>query len=369
MRFIDACNRRPVDKTPVWFMRQAGRSLPEYRKLRESNDILQAIKNPEIAYEITMQPVRRHKVDAAILFSDIIVPLAALDPTMTIVPGKGPVISKPFRSSSDLSRLRQLEPTEDIPYVIETVKELAKSPVPLIGFAGAPFTLASYLIEGGPSRDHRNTKALMAQDPVLFEKLLDILAGITLTFLKTQIDAGAQAIQLFDSWVGTLSEYHYRKHILRTTQAILGAIEVPTIHYSLGTSHLLSAIVETQPSVLSLDWRVPLLRTRSDFGDRFAIQGNLDPTILLAPSQIINKEVNRTLEEAGTAPGYIFNLGHGVLPETDPQVLTNIVEWVHEYGLSGDSLSGDSLSGDSLSGDSLSGESSSPVPSGCSDGS
>ena len=331
MRFLSACGLQKTDKIPVWFMRQAGRSLPEYRALRKTGDILAAIRNPEVAYEITMQPVRRHKVDAAILFCDIVVPLAAIDPSISIVPGTGPVISSPFRGRSDLARIRDLDPEEDIPYVLETVKALSNQEVPLIGFAGAPFTLASYLIEGGPSRDHARTKALMIDDPQLFQDLLSRLARLSSSFLGAQIQAGARAVQLFDSWVGTLSKQDYVAHVQAHTREIFENVAVPTIHYGLGTDHLIESISQTGPRVISLDWRTPLDLARTRYGSRFAIQGNLDPSVLLASPEAAFAQVRSTLIKAGPEPGYIFNLGHGVLPETDPEILTEIVKIVHDH--------------------------------------
>jgi uroporphyrinogen decarboxylase len=334
-RFLRACRGEPTDTTPVWFMRQAGRSLPEYHEVRGPGSILDAIADPDRAVEITLQPVRRHGVDAAILYSDIVVPAAAIGFGVTVEPGVGPVIAEPFTSRRDLDRLRPFDPSEDTPYVLETVRRLVEQlNVPLIGFAGAPFTVASYLCEGGPSKSHGRTKALMLGDPGLFGALLDRLADLAITSIASQVAAGASAAQLFDSWAGTLSVDHYRRHVLPHTTKVFDALRdlgVPTIHFGVGTGELLSSMGDAGPDVVGVDWRVALDHARTRVGDR-SIQGNLDPAVCLAPWSVVEDEVRRVLTTNGGQPGHVFNLGHGVLPETDPTVLTRVVELVHQLG-------------------------------------
>jgi uroporphyrinogen decarboxylase len=316
-------------------MRQAGRSLPEYRRLRGDGNILDAIAKPELAAELTLQPVRRYGVDAAILFSDIVVPLAAIGVGVEIVPGRGPVIDPPFRTPEDLSRLRPLEPDVDLAHVLETVRILTRElDVPLIGFAGAPFTLASYLIEGGPSRTFGRTKALMYGEPELWHQILDRLADIALATLKAEVEAGASAVQLFDSWVGVLSAADYASFVLAASRKVLEGVAdlgVPRIHFGVGTGELLGLMSEAGADVVGVDWRVPLSVARGRIGAGKAVQGNLDPAICLAPVGAVIEETTKILADAGDQPGHIFNLGHGVLPETDPGVLARVVETVHDW--------------------------------------
>ncbi|MGI8679223.1 MAG: uroporphyrinogen decarboxylase [Jatrophihabitans sp.] len=335
-----AATGRPGPHPPVWFMRQAGRSLPEYRVLRAATSMLEACRTPELITEITLQPVRRHGVDAAIFFSDIVVPLAAIGFGIDIVPGVGPVVEKPVRDRSDLDRLRTLEPV-DVPYITEAVRSLvaALGGTPLIGFAGAPFTLASYLIEGGPSKDHALTKSLMHGDPELWHGLLGRLAVIAREFLRVQIDAGAAAIQLFDSWAGTLSLADYEQFVQPHSRAVLEplAATVPRIHFGVGTGELLVAMRAAGADVVGVDWRVPLdtaaTRLRADAtGCPVVVQGNLDPALLTADWPIVERAVRRVVEQGRSADGHIFNLGHGVPPATDPDVLTRVVELVHSIG-------------------------------------
>jgi len=319
-------------------MRQAGRSLPEYRRLREEHPAFSdVIHRPELAAEVTMQPVRRHGVDAAILFSDIMTPVQAIVPGIDIHPGKGPVVETPFRTKADLDRLRPLDVDRDIPYVVDTVgrvrNELSDD-VALIGFGGAPFTIASYLVEGGKSREYRHTKTLMYAQPEVWAELADRLADITLASLRAQVDAGAQAVQVFDSWVGALSVSDYRTHVLPATARIfagLADLDVPRIHFGVGTAHLLPSMAEAGADVVGVDWRTPLAEARRIVGDR-AVQGNLDPTALFAPPEVVDAKVRDVLADAGGEPGHIFNLGWGVLPETDPEVLTRVVKVVHALG-------------------------------------
>jgi len=330
--FLRACRCQPVEQVPVWFMRQAGRSLPEYRRLRGTASILEAVRDPELAAEITLQPVRRYGVDAAILFSDIVVPVAAIGVGLEIVPGRGPVVAEPFGSPADLERLRPLQPELDTPYVIETVRRLvAELDVPLIGFAGAPFTVASYLVEGGPSKNFARTKSLMHGDPATWFSLMDALAGIALASLRSQVEAGASAVQLFDSWAGALSRRDYERFALPASRTVLEGLAelgVPRIHFGVGTGELLDLMGAAGADVVGVDWRVPLTSARARVGPGRALQGNLDPAICLAGFDVAASEARRVLAEGGTT-GYVFNLGHGVLPETDPDVLARLVELVH----------------------------------------
>ncbi|NLU74068.1 uroporphyrinogen decarboxylase [Streptomyces sp. HNM0575] len=332
--FLRACRGESVPHTPVWFMRQAGRSLPEYRKVRQGIAMLDSCTRPELVTEITLQPVRRHGVDAAIYYSDIVVPLKAIGVDLDIRPGVGPVVEEPVRTRADLERLRALEP-EDVGYVTEAVRLLTRElgGTPLIGFAGAPFTLASYLVEGGPSRNHERTKAMMYGDPELWAALLDRLAVITGTFLKVQIEAGASAVQLFDSWAGALSEADYRRSVMPASQKVFESVAhygVPRIHFGVGTGELLGAMGEAGADVVGADWRVPLDEAARRVGPGRAVQGNLDPAVLFAPREAVEVQARRVLDAARGAGSHIFNLGHGVLPETDPDALTRLVAYVHE---------------------------------------
>jgi uroporphyrinogen decarboxylase len=329
--FLRACRREPVPHTPVWFMRQAGRALPEYRKLREGTAMLDSCMRPDMVTEITLQPVRRLGVDAAIFFSDIVVPLKAIGVDLDIVPGVGPVVAEPFRTARDLDRLPVLTP-EHVPYITEAVRALVGElgATPLIGFAGAPFTLASYLVEGGPSRNHARTKALMYGEPQLWSQLLDRLADITLAFLRVQIDAGASAVQLFDSWVGALPAQDYRAFVQPHSARVLAGVgDVPRIHFGVGTGELLHDMGAAGADVVGVDWRVPLDEAVRRIGPGKALQGNLDPTLVFAPDDVVRRKVHEVLVAGKAAEGHVFNLGHGVLPETDPDVLARIVDLVH----------------------------------------
>ena len=332
--FLRACRREPVGHTPVWFMRQAGRSLPEYREVRGSIPMLDACMRPDLVAEITMQPLRRYAVDAAILFCDIVVPLRAIGVDLDIKPDVGPVIAEPIRTAADIERVRPLEP-DDVPYVAEAVGLLVDQleTVPLIGFAGGPFTLASYLIEGGPSKSHEVTKALMYGEPHLWSILLDRLAEMTIRFLRLQVTAGASAVQLFDSWVGTISPDDYRRSVLPYSARIFAGVadlDVPRIHFGVGTGELLGLMGEAGADVVGVDWRVPLddAIRRVDAGK--ALQGNLDPAAVLAPWPAVAARARDVLARGRTAEGHIFNLGHGVLPSTDPDTLARLADLVHE---------------------------------------
>ena len=329
---VRAARQQPVDHTPVWFMRQAGRSLPEYRALREGVEMLAACRTPDLVTEITLQPVRRHGVDAAIFFSDIVVPVQAVGVDIEIRPGVGPVVAEPFRSRADLDRLPDLTPSH-VPDITESVRLLTAElgSTPLIGFAGAPFTLASYLVEGGPSKNHERTKALMHGDPQLWHDLCARLAQISTAFLQVQVAAGASAVQLFDSWAGFLSRADYRRHVEPHSRAVLagvGDLDVPRIHFGVGTGELLVDMAEAGADVIGVDYRVSLSDAIERTGGRYAVQGNLDPALLFAPWEALEPQVRRIVAEGHAAPGHIFNLGHGVLPETDPDVLTRVAQLV-----------------------------------------
>jgi len=328
---LDACWGKPVERVPVWFMRQAGRSLPEYRAVREKHGMFEIFRNPELAAEVTMQPVRRLGGDAAILFSDIVVPLAAIGIDIELQPG--PVLSAPFRTMADLERLRPLEAEADMPYVLDTVRLLVgELDVPLIGFAGGPFTLASYLIEGGPSKTQGRTKATMYAEPVFWAELLDRLAGIVVASLRAQVAAGAAAVQVFDSWAGMLSPSDYRRSVLPATRKVfagLADLGVPRIHFGVGTGELLELFADAGADVVGVDWRVPLDAARDRLGAQVAVQGNLDPAVCLAPWPVVEEHAGAVLDANWGRPGHIFNLGWGVLPETDPDILRRLVDFVH----------------------------------------
>jgi uroporphyrinogen decarboxylase len=329
---VRAATGRPGRRPPVWFMRQAGRSLPEYRALRVGTAMLDACRDPALVTEITMQPVRRHHVDAAVLFSDIVLPLAAIGVGVDIVAGVGPVVEKPVRHVGDIDRLRPLEP-DDVPYLTQAVRALVAElgVIPLIGFAGAPFTLASYLVEGGPSKDHATTKALMHSRPDLWHALAGRLAVIAREFLRVQIEAGAAAVQLFDSWAGALARADYTEFVLPHSRAVLEPLAgvVPRIHFGVGTGELLGVMRRAGADVVGVDWRTALDEAARRVGPGAALQGNLDPALLGADWPVIERAVRRIVTEGRAATGHIFNLGHGVPPNTDPDVLTRIVELIH----------------------------------------
>ena len=335
---VAAYRGQPVERVPVWFMRQAGRSLPEYRAVRAHHSFAEVVRTPELAAEVTLQPVRRLGVDAAILFSDIVTPLQAVVEGISIQPDVGPVVDRPLRTKGDLARLRPLEPDTDVPYVLETVRLVRAALAPevaLIGFAGAPFTLASYLVEGGKSSDHRHTLALMRAEPDVWAELLDRLAGITLASLRAQVGAGAQAVQLFDSWVGILPEADYRRFVLPASAKVLGGLadlDVPRVHFGVGAGHLLGAMAEAGADVMGIDWRTPLDEARRRLGPGIAVQGNLDPAALSGPPDVLEAEVAAVLEANRGRPGHVFNLGWGVPPDTDPGALASVVELVHARG-------------------------------------
>jgi uroporphyrinogen decarboxylase len=332
--FIRACRRQSVPYTPVWFMRQAGRSLPEYMKLREGIPMLESCTRPELVAEITMQPVRRYNVDAAIYYSDIVVPLKAIGIDVDIKPGVGPVFGEPVRTMAGLERFRPLE-RDDVGYVTEAVRMLTRElgATPLIGFAGAPFTLATYLVEGGPSRTHERTKALMYNAPELWTALLDRLADIAAAFLAVQVEAGASAVQLFDSWAGALAPSDYERYVMPASAKVFRSVApygVPMIHFGVGAGELLNSMGAAGADVVGVDWRVPLDEASARIGPEKAVQGNLDPAVLFAPAGVREAKAREVLDAGHMTPGHIFNLGHGVPPSADPDTLAKLVEFVHE---------------------------------------
>ncbi len=334
-RFLRALRCAPVDATPVWFMRQAGRALPEYRAVRERATLLEITRDPALCAEVTLQPVRRLGVDAAILFADITTPLAGMGVAFDIVEGRGPVIEHPVRTAADVADLRAFEPEAAVAPLLEAISVVRReSPVPLIGFAGAPFTLACYLVEGGPSRDFVQTKALMHAQPAVWDRLLDHLVTATIAYLRAQVAAGVEAVQVFDSWVGGLSPLDYERrlwpHMRRLFDGVAG-LGVPSIHFGVGTAGILALQASAGGDVIGLDWRIALSDGRRIVGDR-AVQGNLDPTLLLGPWEGTEEAARWILEENDGRPGHVFNLGHGVLPGTDPDHLRRLVDLVHDLG-------------------------------------
>jgi uroporphyrinogen decarboxylase len=332
--FLSACRNERTTQTPIWFMRQAGRSLPEYRAIRRELSMFEVIRTPDVAAEVTLQPVRRYGVDAAILFSDITTPLEAAGLKVELREGVGPVFPDPIRSEGDVDRIR-IPDAGDLAHVTETVRLLVPElgAVPLIGFAGAPFTLASYLIEGGPSKQHARTKALMLSEPSTWFALVDRLADVSIAFVTAQVRAGATAVQLFDSWAGALAPAAYEWFVQPASSKVLAAVRtlgVPSIHFGVGTGELLELFGAAGADVVGIDWRVPLGRARRRLPNH-AVQGNLDPAVCLAPWPFVAAEASAVLDANGGAPGHIFNLGHGVLPETDPGILAALVDWVHEH--------------------------------------
>jgi uroporphyrinogen decarboxylase len=333
-RFLRACRREPVDRTPVWFMRQAGRYMAEYRALRAKHTMLEVCRTPELAVEVTLQPLRAFAFDAAILFSDLLVPLAPMGIPFDFLASEGPVIETPVRSARDVAALRRFEPREELGVVLEAIRLLRRElKVPLIGFAGAPFTLASYAIEGGRSSHFALTKGMMYGDPPAWHQLAALLADVVADYLRAQVEAGAQAVQLFDSWIGALDEADYREFVLPHVRRIFDGIadlEVPKIHFGTGTAHLLSLQREAGGTVIGVDWRTPIDEGWKRAGDGVAVQGNLDPTLLFAPRERLLARVDDVLRRAGGRPGHVFNLGHGILPGTPVEAVRAVVDHVHE---------------------------------------
>ena len=335
--FLAACQLKPTDYTPIWLMRQAGRYLPEYRAIRAKLGFLDLCKTPEAAVEVTLLPVEKLGVDAAIIFADILLILEPMGAGLEFSRDEGPVLRRPLRRAADLARLADADPLDAVPFVFEAIRKTRAAlngRVPLIGFAGAPFTLASYLIEGGASRDYLHTKRLMRDDPAAWHALMEKLARVTGHYLNGQIEAGAQAVQLFDSWVGCLSPDDYREFILPHMRELFRRLTpgVPVIHFGTGTAGLLELMREAGGHVIGLDWRVDLDEAWRRVGYDVGVQGNLDPAVLLARPKEIRRQVKAILDRAGGRPGHIFNLGHGVLPETPPEHVSALVEMVHELG-------------------------------------
>jgi uroporphyrinogen decarboxylase len=331
---VRAARGEQVSRPPVWYMRQAGRSLPEYLRLREGVAMLDACSDPDLVVEITLQPVRRYGVDAAIFFSDIVLPLKAVGVDLDIKPGVGPVIAEPVRTLADVAAIPDLEPGH-VDFVTQAVHALVGElgATPLIGFAGAPFTVASYLVEGGPSKEHAKTKAMMFGAPEVWDALMRKIAGISATYLEVQVAAGASAVQLFDSWAGALTPADYRERVMPHSAGVLeraGRLGVPRIHFGVGTANLLSLMGAAGADVVGVDWRTPLSTAIGQVGER-AVQGNLDPTLVFAPTEVMTARAAEIIEAGRAARGHIFNLGHGVIPSTDPDQLARLTDFVHEY--------------------------------------
>ena len=334
--FLRAARGEPVPHTPVWFMRQAGRSLPEYLEVRRGVGMLESCMDPDLVTEITLQPVRRYGVDAAIFFSDIVLPLKAVGVDIEIKAGVGPVMAQPVRTLADVERIPDLTP-DQVPYISQAVRQLVAElgGTPLIGFAGAPFTVASYLVEGGPSKDHARTKALMFGAPDVWDALMRKIAAISAAYLAVQVEAGASAVQLFDSWAGALTPGDYERYVMPHSAWVLeaaGTLGVPRIHFGVGTSNLLGLMGEAGADVVGVDWRTPLAAAIPLVGDR-GVQGNLDPALVFAPTELMLERAAQVIEAGRAAKGHIFNLGHGVIPSTDPDQLKRLTEFVQGYEL------------------------------------
>lgn len=336
-RFLKACRQQQVDCTPVWLMRQAGRYLPEYGRIREKYSFLDMCRTPELAVEVTLQPIRRFDLDAAIIFSDILLPLEGMGIGLRFSDGDGPVIDRPLRSKADVEALKPIDPEEALGYVLKAIEMTVRnldSAVPLIGFSGGPFTLASYLIEGGGSKHYRHTKAMMYTEPETFRLLMEKLTVMAIGYLNAQIRHGARAVQVFDSWVGIVSTTDYREYVLPHMKQLFASLDesAPSIHFGVGAYHLLPLMKEAGGTVMGTDWRVPIDEVRRLLGRDRAIQGNLDPVVLFSPPRNIEARVKDILRRVGRAPGYIFNLGHGVLPGTPVENVKLLIDLVHEHG-------------------------------------
>jgi len=340
-RFIRACRREPVDTTPVWFMRQAGRYMPEYRALRKDHTLLELCKNPELATEVTLQPIRAHGVDAAILFADILLPLEPMGAPFEFAQGEGPVVHSPIRTRADIERLRVIEAEDGLGYVMDAIRMIRAEldgKTPLIGFAGAPFTLASYLIEGGKSSQYVRTKQLMYSDPEGWGLLMSKLSEVVRRYLRAQIEAGAQAVQLFDSWVGALAPQDYEQYVFPHVAHILQDVQktgVPVIHFGTGTAMLLELQKRAGGTVIGIDHRLTLTQARERLGDDVALQGNLEPLLLLAPWEVLEPRAAQIVAEGRKLSGHVFNLGHGIIPEVPPDTVTRLVARIHELGARG----------------------------------
>jgi uroporphyrinogen decarboxylase len=327
---VRAARREPVERTPVWFMRQAGRSLPEYRELRVGRSLFDVVRDPELCAEATLQPVRRHDVDAAVMFADIMLPVLAMGIDVELVENVGPVIAEPIATRADVERLRVPDPEESVPSILEAVRIVRRElrdDQAVVGFCGGPFTVAGYLVEGKPSREFTKVKTLMYSEPATWHALMEKLTETSARYLRAKVDAGADVIQLFDSWVGALSVADYEEFVAPYSARILETVDVPTIHFGTGTAHLLQGM---SGDVIGVDWRVPLDTAWELVGEERGVQGNLDPAVLLGPWERVDAATRDVLERAGGRPGHIFNLGHGVLPDTDPAALSRLRELVHE---------------------------------------
>ena len=342
--FLRACRRQPVDHTPVWMMRQAGRYLPEYRAIREHHGFLEMCRTPELAVEVSMQPVDLVGVDAAIMFSDILVSFPAMGLDLEFARGEGPVIHNPIRTAADVAKLRVADPLEATPFVAETLRILRReleNKVPLIGFAGAPFTLASYAIEGHGTRDYENCKALMWSDPAAWNALLGKFADTTIAYLCMQIDSGAQVVQLFDSWVGYVAPYDYERSVLPHSKRVIDEVTaygaakveggVPVIHFANGATSMMDLVQKAGGDVLGVDWRLDMGRALEIIDEKFGIQGNIDPVALFAPDEALSEMVSDIVTKVGKRPGHVFNLGHGIHKTTDPEKARTFVRLVHEH--------------------------------------
>jgi uroporphyrinogen decarboxylase len=334
--FLRACRGQSVNRIPVWYMRQAGRYDPDYRKIKEKYSLLEICKQPELAAEVSLMPVHKLGVDAAILYSDIMNPVASIGIDFDIVKNIGPVIHNPVKNAADIDRLRPIDVEGDLSHVLETIKILDRElKIPLITFAGAPFTLASYIIEGRPSKTYMNTKALMYTEPQVWHRLMGKLADMAATYLRAHVKSGAKAVQLFDSWAGSLAPHDFKEYVLPHVESIfaqLSDLDIPKIYFpGVSSGELLPLLTSLQSDVIGLDWRVSLSEGRRRTGGKFAIQGNLDPFVLTAPTAVIHEQTRRLLDEGMKEPGFIFNLGHGLYPEASLEKLRELTEFVHTY--------------------------------------
>jgi uroporphyrinogen decarboxylase len=330
---VRAARREPVERTPVWFMRQAGRSLPEYRRIRQRHGLFEVCRQPELCAEVTLQPVRRHGVDAAVMFADIMLPVLGMGVDVDLVENVGPVVTQPVRTAADVVRLRVPDPEESVPFVLEAVRIVRGELEPeraVVGFCGGPFTVAGYLVEGKPSREFTRVKTLMYREPEVWHALAETLADTFARYVATQVEAGADVIQVFDSWAGALSPADYEEFVAPYSARIMAAVDVPTIHFGTGTATLLGAMAGAGGDVIGLDWRIPLDRGWDEIGDDHGVQGNLDPAVLLGPWERVEIATLDVLARADGRPGHIFNLGHGVLPETDADALGRLTQLVQE---------------------------------------
>jgi uroporphyrinogen decarboxylase len=327
---VRAARREPVERTPVWFMRQAGRSLPEYRELRKGRTLFDVVRDPELCGEVTLQPVRRHDVDAAVIFADIMIPVVSMGVGVELVENVGPVVRDPIATAADVERLGPGEPDASVLEAVRIVRRELRDDQAVVGFCGGPFTVAGYLVEGKPTREFTKVKSLMYAQPGVWHSLMAKLADTFATYVAAKVDAGADVIQLFDSWVGALSVADYAEFVAPHSARILSAVDVPTIHFGTGTTHLLPSMARAGGDVIGLDWRLPLDDGWELVGEDRGVQGNLDPAVLLGPWDRVDAGVRDVLERAGGRPGHLFNLGHGVLPDTDPAVLGRVRELVHE---------------------------------------